>query len=378
MTSTVSSSLAAPTGGKPFAAFGLVRDFNFNDVKLGALVASKHNMIRALTTTTLDEAMDLMRNNNISALPIFDMTKKRYVGFLTFFDIMTFVAFGSFKKALLKSDLESLKFGTMLAGDLLNISNEAQFIWNFNAEDSLEAALEPFVKGVHRILVNKRKKASEPSSSSGATGAGKKDVTSIEKEKLRASEGVVGPPTHEVKHRILSQIDVVTFLYRWANDRGLAMLNRSLDELQLVSLNRGIKPVVVSEQTPAIDAFQQMYHAGVNAVAIVDSEGKISANLSTTDVRYLTQQNLAAIFLPVLLFLNQIHGQKAAKPIIAYPESRFDDILLKVVTARVKRVWVVDSRLTPLGVVTLTDIIAKFGPQDTTLIRPSAEGAARR
>jgi CBS domain-containing protein len=377
MTSTVSSSQAVPTSGKPFAAFGLVRDFNFNDVKLGALVASKHNMIRALTTTTLDEAMDLMRNNNISALPIFDITKKRYVGFLTFFDIMAFVAFGSFKKALLKSDLENLKFGTMLAGDILNISNEAQFIWNFDSDDSLEAALEPFVKGVHRILVNKRKKALEPNSSFGATAAGKNETT-VEEEKLRASEGVVGPPTHEVKHRILSQIDVVTFLYRWANDRGLAMLNRSLDELQLVSLNRGIKPVVVSEQTPAIDAFQQMYHAGVNAVAIVDSEGKICANLSTTDVRYLTQQNLAAIFLPVLLFLNQIHGQKAAKPIIAYPESRFDDLLLKVVTARVKRVWVVDSRLTPLGVVTLTDIIAKFAPQDTTLIRPSAEGAARR
>jgi signal-transduction protein with cAMP-binding, CBS, and nucleotidyltransferase domain len=51
--------------------------------------------------------------------------------------------------------------------------------------------------------------------------------------------------------------------------------------------------------------------------------------------------------------------------------------MLKIVAGKVKRVWVVDEKEVPIGVVTLTDIISKFGPQDVTLIRP-AEKTLRR
>jgi len=376
---TTSTAGVAPTpvhlANKPFAATGLVRDFDFTPVKLSYLVQGKHNLIRALSTAPLEEVLDIMKTNNISGLPIYDISKRKYIGILNFFDILVFIAFGSFKKEILKSEFEKEKisFPKTMAGDLLGISNSEKFIWNFESEDSLEAALEPFCKGVHRVIVNKRKKTT-PSQVKGS----KKEQIEAQVERS-SSVGIVGPPTSEVKHRLLSQIDVVTFLYRWASDCSLPMLQRSLSELSLVTTLRGGSHslVIVPETFTALDTMQKMYHSKVNAVGIVDGEGRLIANLSTTDLRYLTRDKYTSVFLPVTLFLHQLQGQKAAKPITAHPSSIFDEVMLKVVAGKVKRVWVVDEKEIPIGVVTLTDIISKFGPQDVTLIRP-AEQTLRR
>jgi len=288
---------------------------------------------------------------------------------------LVYIAFGSFKKELLKSDLEveNMSFGKMLAGDLLSISDSDRFIWNFEACDSLEAVLEPFSKGVHSIIVNKHRKHH----STGTSGEQCKTEPIEGQVEKSSMVGVVGHPTSHVKHRLLSQIDVVRFLYHWACDLCLPMLQRNLGELSLVASLKGSSVVVVPETFTALDAFQKMYHSKVNSVAIVNGEGKIIANLSTSDIRYLTNDKFTSLFLPVLLFLHSLHGQGAPKPITVHACSTLDEAMLKMVTAKVKRVWVIDSAEAPVGVVTLTDIISKFAAQDVTPIRPTGQAPRR-
>jgi CBS domain-containing protein len=175
---------------------------------------------------------------------------------------------------------------------------------------------------------------------------------------------------------MLTQRDVVDFLYQWASDRRLPMLLQTLEELRLVTTLKGSPLVTVPETFTALDAMQKMYHSKVNAVAVVDGEGRLLANLSNTDVRYLTQDRLSSIFLPVCLFLSEVQGKKPAKPIAVHVSSTLGEVMLKVITARVKGVWLVDSNCVPVGVVTLTDIISEFASREGTL-RP-AEQSLRR
>lgn len=311
---------------------GLTRDFNFKDVHLSELVHDKHNMIRALNTYTLEEAMELMRLNNISSIPIYNPKEHKYIGLLDYFDIMCYVAFGSFKKQLLESDFENVSFGRQRCEDFLGISREGKKVWRYDSDDSLESVLETLTKGVHRIMVNKP-------------------------AKTKRSKSV------KYHHRILSQSDIVKYLYDWASGQELPMLRRRIDELHLIQR----APVTVKETLSAIDAFKLMYQHDVFAVAVVNEQGQIIANLSATDLRYLTQSKLTAIFLPIMLFLQEIHGQRAAKPITCQPHSTFEEVLFEANVSRVKRIWITNANMVPMGVITLTDMISKFAPQDVTL-----------
>lgn len=311
---------------------GLVRDFNFKNVLLSELVHDKHNMIRALNTYTLEEAMELMRLNNISSIPIYNTKERKYIGLLDYFDIMCYVAFGSFKKQLLESDFENVSFGRQRCDEFLPISREGRKIWGYDSEDSLETVLESLTKGVHRVMVNKPAKS-------------------------KRSKSV------KYHHRILSQSDIVKFLYDWASGRELPLLRRRVDELHLIQR----APVTVNESMSAIEAFKLMYQRDVFAAAVVNDKGEIVANLSATDLRYLTQSKLKAIFLPVLMFLTEVHGQRAAKPITCQPHSTFEEVLFEANVSRIKRIWITNANMIPIGVITLTDMISKFAAQDVTL-----------
>jgi len=311
---------------------GLVRDFNFKSVLLSELVHDKHNLVRVLNTYTLEEAMELMRLHNISSIPIYNPKERKYIGLLDYFDIMCYVAFGSFKNQLIQSDFENVSFGRQRVEDFLAISREGRKIWRFNTDDSLESVLETFTKGVHRILVNKPVKAK------------------------RTKE-------QKYHHRILSQSDVVKFLYDWASNNEIPLMRRRVDELHFIKDS----PVTVSETTPAVDAFKMMYQHDVYAVAVVNDKGQMVANLSASDLRYLTHSKLTSIFLPTLLFLRAVHGQVPAKPITCQAHSTFEEVLFEANVSRVKRVWITNANMVPIGVITLTDMISKFAPQDITL-----------
>jgi len=86
------------------------------------------------------------------------------------------------------------------------------------------------------------------------------------------------------------------------------------------------------------------------------------ATLSASDMRGLTPASFPLLLAPVLDFLGEVAG--GARPsIIARPTSTLEEVIRKVVFARVHRVWIIDSNKIS-GVVSLSDIICKFSPYD--------------
>jgi CBS domain-containing protein len=60
------------------------------------LVYNKRNLFRVETTTTVEEALKLIRKYNVLSLPVYDSKKSEFVGIVTALDLLAYVAFASF------------------------------------------------------------------------------------------------------------------------------------------------------------------------------------------------------------------------------------------------------------------------------------------
>jgi len=82
--------------------------------------------------------------------------------------------------------------------------------------------------------------------------------------------------------RVLSQSTVVGFLASHISHFTPEIKNVTLKKM---GIGKQANVVSVEYTTPAIHAFYQMYLRNVSAVAIVNSDGNLIANLSISDLR---------------------------------------------------------------------------------------------
>lgn len=305
----------------------IVRSFNFEDVKLSDI--AKSTCIKCSPTTTVSEALNTMKKYRISAIPVYNKKEKKYIGTIDYFAIMAYVAFGSFKQQLIKDELSQINFEKLAIGDLMSLSKETSFLWEYDGSKSLESILEPLCKGVHRVAVKKVK-------------------------------------GDHSKRKIISQRDVVHYLFKWAAaqkscGKYIEFLDATLEDLNLTK--NGSPVASVLESTPALEAFQKIYCQEVQAVAITDEKGEIVGELSVSDLRNLDQnKKLPAIFLPTRVFLHELNVKKDTYAITLDPKDTLFTTMEKLVRFNRKRAWVVGKDRVPQGVVTLSDIISKFSP----------------
>jgi len=304
-------------------------------LKLGDLVPAKAPSVITLDKdATVETAIGVLRENNILSVPLVDKKKgDKIVGILNITDICTAVAFQScfekfkgepqkvavIKKPEFDSLIKTAIFSTP-AESLLGISEEGKRIWEFKEDASLEHIFDIFAKGVHRVIVNTK-------------------------------DG----------RRIVSQSDVAKFLKAHMEKLG-DIVKKSLKELGLVKDAKEL--VKVSMYDSALVGFQKLYNQGweLSAIPVVDKNGDIVATLSASDMRGLTPTSFGLLLAPVLDFLSEVAG--GARPsITARPTSALEEVIKKVVFARVHRVWIVDNDKI-VGTVTLSDIICKFSPYD--------------
>lgn len=86
---------------------------------------------------------------------------------------------------------------------------------------------------------------------------------------------------------------------------------------------------------------------------------KIVGNLSESDLRGLNTDRLLDLLFPVLDYLKQFHGV-VRKPVTVTVDSTFEQVVDKVLSEKVHRVWVVDAQNKPIGALSMSDIVAKL------------------
>jgi len=119
--------------------------------------------------------------------------------------------------------------------------------------------------------------------------------------------------------------------------------------------------VTVSIKTKTADAFQQLLAKRVSGVAVVDESGKLVGSLSSTDLKRSLSMNLFAdLLLPVENYLGRTDS--TFKPhthsmISCTLDNSIADVVSKLSTNKIHRIFVVDQQGKPIHVLSLCDVI---------------------
>ncbi|GBF97643.1 hypothetical protein Rsub_10519 [Raphidocelis subcapitata] len=188
---------------------------------------------------------------------------------------------------------------------------------------------------------------------------------------------------------VISQTDIVKFLDINRSELG-PLAKKTVQQLGWCP-----KPVVsVTPDVSAIEAMALMHEKHISAVAVVDSVGKIIGNFSVSEMRTIMAEHFGALALPVGEFLALEHGTEfvgyrritddgvkstpghkfvtdrvaRTRPrtpgeevgqtlVLVKPSTSFAEVVEKIVTHRIHRVYVIDGDEKPVGCATCTDVL---------------------
>jgi len=279
------------------------------------LAVGKQKLIYALAKNTTKELLRILQSNSVVSVPVWDDQEKRWIGLIDMLDIVA--AHNMLDWSATTVDLQELfkTFGTssMMAREIISKSPRT------TKHLIIVCSGEPLINSMQYLTEN---------------------------HKI-----LIGPQngTDPKAFYLLSQMDIVRQLAKV--DLG-PHAKRKIEEL---IHQKNI--CSVTENDIAKDAFETMHNNHLRALAVVDSKGILTANISISDLKALDGDNIGNIMLKVKAFLTSAHGEKPAVPIVCKPMDNLEQILPKILIAKVHRVWLTNSAEEPIGVVSLTDII---------------------
>lgn len=314
--------------------------------------------------TSLATALHRLALANVVAAPVVHQSTGDCLGFLDIMDILSAIFEGGqwmpgISAATQVSSLATFLQETTVAD--IPRSNDAQLISHTRGSMSLlEICRRGFVAPTYKLWCHR--------------------IAVFDKSAPDAAQG-----TRSGVHitSIFSQYDVAKFLYSHAARIPTLMTT------SLASLGLGQKAVFsVSHDMPAADAFRAMLGAGVTAAAVLE-DGQLVGNLSPSDLRGLSLEDLPQLNAPVLEFLAgtragvsthvvgslaSIYGvrshsgtgfrESGVRPAACGLGATLGHVLRLVVEREVHRVYLLEESTEQVaGVVSLTDILtAVIGP----------------
>jgi predicted transcriptional regulator len=120
--------------------------------------------------------------------------------------------------------------------------------------------------------------------------------------------------------------------------------------------------VCVRSNDLAVDAYYTIFRNGVSAAGVVDETGKLVGCLSSSDLKQIAEDyDFTQLLKPVKDYL----GEDATDPIALHEFDTLADVIAKLVTQHVHRVFIVGPGGFPQGIVTTTDAIRMFVSEET-------------
>jgi len=157
---------------------------------------------------------------------------------------------------------------------------------------------------------------------------------------------------------LLTQSDILRFLaenFMWMKRESI--FRHTLEELGLGKR----KPFTVDQSMPAYKAFMEIHRQGRDGVAMVDSSGKIIANLSASNIKGMTRTNFQLVFRPLTVYLSRDRKRGWWQlPVCTTLDTTLEHVILQFVSTKVHRMYIVDAEGKPTGEVNLTDIMQQL------------------
>jgi CBS-domain-containing membrane protein len=287
------------------------------------------------TKMTLGQALHSLADHGVLSAPVWDEEKKKYLGFIDVFDLMT------------------LAVGVDVLMHILPDS----VIKKPRAEDlafQKEMTLGEMMEGQPESAFNPWCPVEE--------GAKFKDVVKLLASKARRVP-VLSKTTGKVV-QIISQSQVCQLLYERVKAGGV------LSDTTPATSGLGLKPVIAVKDTDqARDAFQLMVDKKVSSVAIVDETGEILTAVSSKDIRLLPRLESAGLERNNLLDMNirefvglvrrvtERDGKSHAACVTVELNTPLSHVLGKLAATKMHRVYVIDAQRKPVGVISVSDVV---------------------
>ena len=290
-------------------------------------VATQRPLYMTLSNNKIDDVIGDLVRSNITALPVWNKDKKQFVGEVDSFDILDAVVFpkDSSDVGIVDSygdgtvqDLLYLKYLPLLAQE--HVDGQGMLV--FEPTESV-LTVSRALGFRHRCLV-------------------RQEHASV-----------------NLQHRMITQSDLVNFLFTHRsklNAKQQALMGTRLDNCGLANPAGSRAVVTIKEDVSAAAAFRLLKNEKVSAVAVVNQNGEIVGNISASNIRGTDPRLvIEALRLPVIKFL-EATGRRF-HPVTTTAIDSLESVVQKVVSARIHRVWVVNSAQEPIGVVALSDIL---------------------
>jgi CBS-domain-containing membrane protein len=282
--------------------------------------SSQNVLITCQPFETIGQVLRRMERKSLISLPVIDPTTKGIIATVSLYDILTYFTTGKNAQRLDKTILKVLECLAISGKPKVERSQSHWIPFPLCKVLTLEALLDPFSSGLHRILVE-----------------------------LKSTDGI----TRHIRN--ISQTDVLRYLYENQNLLPQQLVISNLNRVQAVTKN-----VVTCYTTDnVLEAYKKIDKLYMSALAVVDREtGELVSTLSGSDLRHLTYDILTRMGdMTVKAFLTSERRGPLRKPItIDEFENNIVSAISRMLLSRTHRLWVVDDFKKPYGVISMSDI----------------------
>jgi len=158
---------------------------------------------------------------------------------------------------------------------------------------------------------------------------------------------------------VVSQSDIISFAYQ-RKDQIPSRSRKTLRQLNL------IRPcIMVRIDSPFSDALQILYLNRVSGIALVDQEGHLRGNFSASDLRGILPDSFHMFYGSTLHFLCKGTQSYPKVPKSCLDTTTLGTALGMLVENHIHRLYIVDELDHPIGIVSLSDIIAVLASHST-------------
>jgi len=271
---------------------------------ISQVLSQQRKIIILEANDTLDHCLMVLQENGITAVPIVDLQKQKYIGMVSVLDIAAFLA-SLFPDA--HSCPGSLPNNPLC--DVVNFSESTPFLPQ-PLSLKISSLLTLFSEGVHRVPVT--------------DDAGK----------------IVD---------LITETDILHFIL--ANESEIVSVIKDKDKsIYELGMIQGIAKVLASSKVA--HALPKVYKVG--ALAVVDSFGIFVGELSARHLRTLSVHNFMNVYKTIA------EWKSTYKSVTALSTITLGETLQLLVESHNSRVWIIDDEGRPTGVVRSQDVLQQL------------------
>jgi len=151
---------------------------------------------------------------------------------------------------------------------------------------------------------------------------------------------------------VLSQMDVMRFL-----DKNLHLIPETLRSTTILNLSKsGV--IWVKETDKVVDALSTVTKYGIYGVAVLNSDGKIVGNLSASDLRGCSIEELKHVLnLTVNGFFTKTKTFLTKDLVYCHFETNFETVMHQMLQKHVHRIYITDATQLPVSVFSASDVV---------------------